>query len=404
MTILVQKFGGTSVAKPKFIQNIAKRVVQTRQSNGDKMVVVISAMGHTTDKLISLARRVSKNSCAREMDALLATGEQISSSLLAMAIQDMGYDAISLNGEQAGILTEENHRKARILNIDPQRMFNHLDEGKIVVVAGFQGITKKGDITTLGRGGSDTTAVAVAGALKANMCEIYTDVDGVFTADPNIIPNAKKLDEISYDEMLELANVGAKVLHPRSVEYAKKSNIVVHVRSSFNNENGTFVKSIESLGHKRDISGVAIDFNQAKLAVLAVPDSPQNIVKIFNSLASANISVDTIVQIPRDDATNDIAFTVSCEDGEKAFEITKKVAKLIKGQKVFYDNNIAKVSVVGAGMIDKPGIASDMFEAIANAGINIQLISTSDIKISCIVKQEQAKLAASVIHDRFLIK
>ena len=403
MAVVVQKFGGTSVAKPKLIQNIAKRVVETQQQNGNKLVVVISAMGHTTDKLFSLAKSVSKNSYSREMDALLSTGEQISSSLLAMAIQDLGQDSISLNGEQAGILTEENYNKARILNINPKRIMHHLDEGKVVVIAGFQGITKSGDITTLGRGGSDTTAVAVAGALKAGMCEIYTDVDGVFTADPNVVTNAKKLDEISYDEMVEFAILGAKVLHPRSVEYAKKNDIVVHVRSSFNNEVGTYVKSIETLQHKRDISGVAIDFNQAKLIVLGVPDSPLNIVKIFNSLAKADINVDTIIQIPRDETTNDIAFTVNSDDGEKAYSITKKTAKLINGKKVFYDNNIAKVSVVGAGMIDKPGIAADMFESIADAGINIQLISTSDIKISCIVKKDQAKLAASVIHDRFII-
>ena len=402
MAVVVKKFGGTSVANPKLIKEVAKRIVESRKKTGSKIVAVISAMGDTTDRLIDLSKQISQNASPRELDVLLASGEQVSSSLLAMAIKDLGHDAISLNGEQAGILTEASHTKARIVKINPEKIGRHLEDGRIVVVAGFQGITKTKEITTLGRGGSDTTAVALASSLNSKVCELYKDVDGIFTADPNIVSTAKKLDEISYEEMLELTNLGAQVLHSRAVDFAKRHDVIIHVRSSFNTRLGTLVKSIEQLKNRRDISGVTVDFNQAKLGILAVPDAPNNIVKIFNALAAAKINVDTIVQVPRDHYSNDIAFTVPNNDAEKAYAITNNIAQLVNGQKVIYDNDIAKVSIVGIGMAERSGIASDVFETIVKHNINIQMISTSDIKISCIVKRHHAKLAATVIHNKFL--
>lgn len=402
MSILVQKFGGSSVGDINKINNVAD-VVIGETKKGHSVVVVVSAMGKTTDYLVSLANNISNNPNRREMDMLLSTGEQVSIALLAMALQAKGVPAVSFNATQVQILTEKIHSKARILDIKTDKIISHLSKGQVVVVAGFQGVTTEQEITTLGRGGSDTSAVALASALNAERCDIYTDVDGVYTTDPRITPTARKLDEISYVEMLELARVGAKVLHPRAVEIAKKYNVPLRVRSSFLPDDlGTNVIGVDSMEIYRPVSGVAADLTQVRLAILKVPDVPGVAAKVFGKLAMANVSVDMIIQsIHTDNQTNDIAFTVAKTELNESLNILEKVKEEIGAEKVLVDEDIAKVSIVGAGMIDRPGIAADMFSALANAKINIKMIATSEIKISCLVDKDSAHEAVRAIHTKF---
>ena len=400
MSIIVQKFGGSSVADAEKIKNVAKRVVETKRQ-GKKVVTVVSAMGKNTDNLISLAKQVSDAPPAREMDMLLATGEQTTIALLAMAIQSMGEEVISLTGPQAGIKTDTVHSKAKILNINTERLHKELDQGKIVIVAGFQGATDTGEITTLGRGGSDTTAVALAAALKADVCEIFTDVDGVYATDPRVIPNIKKLDYISCDEMLELASLGAKVLHPRSVEFAKLYDVKIHVRSSFNYNQGTIVQGVNHMEKEMVVVGVAHDLNAVKMAVFGVPDEPGIASKIFKTLADNAVNVDMIVQSAKVDGANDIAFTIGKEDMEKAKSILEELSKKVNAKGVSCMDNVAKVSIVGAGMISNPGVAADMFEALAEAGINLEMISTSEIKVSVIIDADDYSKAVKKLVEKF---
>lgn len=402
MSIIVQKFGGTSVADAAKIKNVAQAVIKEKLK-GHQVVVVVSAMGKTTDYLVDLAKELTPNPSLREMDMLLTTGEQVSIALLTMAIQQAGHKAISMNAAQMGIITENVHSKARIVDIKSKKIKKNLDSGMIVVAAGFQGITPDGEITTLGRGGSDTSAVALAAALEAERCDIYTDVDAVYTADPRIIPTASKLDIISYEEMLELARVGANVLHPRSVETAKQFSVPMRVRSSFKHDDlGTLIIGVEEMEIYRPVSGVAADLSQIKIAITKVPDKPGSAAKIFSTLAENNISVDMIIQSYGDENNiRDMAFTVDEADGEQTMEILNNLKSQIGFEAAIADTNVAKVSIVGAGMIDKPGVAADMFCAIADAGINIKMISTSEIKISCIIDKDYAKEAVKALHDKF---
>lgn len=402
MGIIVQKFGGTSVADAQKIHNVASAVIREK-NNGNNVVVVVSAMGHTTDYLVKLAGEITQNPSGREMDMLLSTGEQVSIALLTMAIQAQGHDAISMNGQQVGIITETIHSAARIVDIKTDKLEQNLKEGKIIVVAGFQGVTPGGEITTLGRGGSDTSAVAIAAALKAERCDIYTDVEGIYTADPRVVPNAKKLDTVSYEEMLELARVGANVLHPRSVETAKQFQVPVRVRSSFKLNNlGTLIIGVENMEIYKPVAGVATDSSQVRIVISQVPDAPGTSAKIFSKLAENNISVDMIIQsYARTNETNDIAFTVDEKDFETAMNIMNKVKDELKASEILVDEDIAKVSIVGAGMVDRPGIAADMFKALADVKINIKMISTSEIKISCLVSKKDAKEAMKALCSRF---
>lgn len=402
MGIIVQKFGGTSVADPEKIKNVAKAVIREK-NNGNDVIVVVSAMGHTTDYLVKLAKDITPTPDSREMDMLLATGEQVSIALLAMAIQAQGYKAVSMNAMQVGIITECIHTKARIVDIKTNKLKQHLDEGKIIVVAGFQGVTPDGEITTLGRGGSDTSAVAIAGALQAERCDIYTDVEGVYTTDPRIVPKATKLDEISYEEMLELAHVGANVLHPRSVETAKQFKVPMRVRSTFKLDDlGTYITGVEDMEIYKPVAGVASDLSQIRIVICEVPDKPGNAAKIFEALSKDDVSVDMIIQsYGRSDDTNDIAFTVDTSDYDKTMSIVKNVIKEIGASGVLVDEDIAKVSIVGAGMVDRPGIAASMFKALAESGINIKMISTSEIKISCLVEKNQSNAAIAALHTAF---
>jgi len=402
MPILVQKFGGTSVRDAMCIKRVAK-IATDAQKNGYQVVVVVSAMGDTTDKLIDLARDVTGKPDPREFDLLLSTGEQISIPLVAMAIHDLGFKAISQTGLQVGILTEDKHGKARITEIKTDKLKKYLSDGNIVVIAGFQGISATtGEITTLGRGGSDTTAVALAVALEAQRCDIYTDVDAVLTTDPDIVKEASRLETISYDEMLELASLGAQVLHPRSVEIAKNYKMPMRVRSSFKpNDSGTLVQGVGKMELNNPVSGVALDESQARIAITGVPDKPGIAAKVFESLAKKNISVDMIVQSTSHDASNEIAFTVDKETLEDTKKVTEQVAKEIDAKGVTTDTNIAKVSIVGAGMIGRPGIAAAMFKALADSGINIQMISTSEIKVSCVVHSKDGEKAVKAIHKVF---
>jgi aspartate kinase len=402
VSIVVQKFGGTSVADPAKIRNVAQAVIKEKEK-GHEVVVVVSAMGKTTDYLVDLAREISPNPSLREMDMLLTTGEQVSIALLTMAIHQAGHRAISMNAAQIGIITENVHSKARIVDIKTKKLKRNLDNGLIVVAAGFQGVTTDGEITTLGRGGSDTSAVALASALGAERCDIYTDVDAVYTADPRIVPTASRLDVISYEEMLELARVGANVLHPRSVETAKQFSMPMRVRISFNHDNlGTLIIGVEEMEIYRPVSGVAADLSQVKVAITKVPDKPGSAAKIFSTLADNNISVDMIIQSYGDENNiRDMAFTVDETDSEKTMEILKGLKEQIGYEDVILDRNVAKISIVGAGMIDKPGVAADMFSAIAETGINIKMISTSEIKISCIIDKDYAKEAVKALHDKF---
>lgn len=401
MKIYVQKYGGTSVGTPQRIKNVAERIIK-KSGNGVGMVVVVSAMGDTTDKLLELAYEITPNPSDREIDMLLATGEQVSISLLAMAIGALGHPVISLTGGQVGIITDDVHKKARILRVNSKRILEELSKGKIVIVAGFQGITENNEITTLGRGGSDTTAVALAAALNADLCEIYTDVDGVYTADPRIVPEARKLDIISYDEMLEMASLGAKVLHPRSVELAKQYNVNLEVKSSFNENKGTIIKGVTGMEGILRVSGITHDKNIAKVAILGVPDKPGIAYKVFSDLADNNINVDMIIQSIRHEKVNDISFTVGKDELDKTVSIMRKTVEEIGAKGIEYDKNVAKVSVVGAG-INKSEVAKAMFQALADEEINIQMISTSEIKISCLIDLQMTERAVKAIHNKFIL-
>ncbi|MDD3305633.1 MAG: aspartate kinase [Acetobacterium sp.] len=397
--LIVQKYGGSSVANVERIKRVAGRIIETKEK-GKKVVVVVSAMGDTTDDLIDLAQKINEHPPHREMDMLLATGEQVSISLLAMAIQAMGHDVVSLTGAQCGIVTSNVHKRARINDIHTHRIEKELAAGKIVIVAGFQGINENKDITTLGRGGSDTSAVAVAAALKAELCEIYTDVDGVYTADPRIVEDASKIDEISYEEVLEMASTGAKVLHPRSVEMAEKFKVPLVVRSSYNYNEGTIIKE-DVIMEKVLVRGVSLDENIAKISIFEVPDQPGIAFRLFSALAKANIHVDMIVQNVNRTAVNDISFTIDVDELQEAVTVAQKFAFEVNAQKVEYDQGVAKLSVIGTGIVANAEIASKFFEALFELGINIQTISTSEIKISCLIDKERGKEAMVHIHKKF---
>ncbi|MCQ4022011.1 MULTISPECIES: aspartate kinase [unclassified Ruminococcus] len=399
MGLIVQKFGGTSVADAQRVMNVAKIVTDTYK-NGNNVVVVVSAQGDTTDDLIEKANEINPNATNREKDMLLAAGEQISISLLAMAIQKLGYPVVSLLGWQAGFQTTAMHTNARIRRIAAERLKGELDRRNIVVVAGFQGISQYGDVTTLGRGGSDTSAVAIACALHADLCQIYTDVEGVYTADPRKVKNAKKLNEISYDEMLELATLGAQVLHNRSVEMAKKYNLELEVLSSLTCAPGTIVKETAKM-EKMLISGVAKDTNVARISVTNIPDRPGLAFKMFSKLSAKDINVDIILQSIGRDNTKDITFTVAKEKGQQAVSILGDYSAAIGAGEVLYDENVAKISIVGAGMETHAGVASKMFEALYDNQINIQMISTSEIKVSVLINADDADRAVSAIHAKF---
>ena len=399
MKLIVQKFGGTSVKDAERIRNVASIVTDTYKQ-GNNVVVVVSAQGDTTDDLIAKAAEITARPTNREMDMLLASGEQISASLLAMCIQDMGYPAISLTGWQAGFLTSSAHTTARIRRVTPDRIRREIDQKKIVIVCGFQGLSRYDDITTLGRGGSDTSAVAIAAAMHADLCQIYTDVEGVYTADPRKVPNAIKLAEISYDEMLELATLGAQVLNNRSVEMAKKYNIELEVLSSYTKAPGTIVKEKVNM-EKMLISGVAKDTDVARLSVSYVPDRPGMVFKLFSKLAAKKINVDVILQSVGRDSTKDIAFTVARDKGMEAKEICEQFASSVGAGAVSYDDDVAKVSIVGAGMESHAGVASKMFEALYDRQINIRMIATSEIKVSVIINKDEADRAVAAIHDKF---
>lgn len=402
MAVLVKKFGGSSVATPEKIYRLVDRVLREKTPE-DKIVIVVSAMGDTTDDLLTLAGRISAHLPKREMDMLLATGEQVSIALLASAFMERGQKAVSFTGPQAGIRTNSQHTKAGILEVKAERVQKALDEGNIVIVAGFQGATEDGDITTLGRGGSDTTAVAIAAGLQADICEIYTDVDGVYTADPRIVPEARKLKEITFSEMLELARLGAGVMQPRAVEYGEHNGVDIHVRSTFSQEPGTIIRREYTVEEKEFvIRGVTSDINVAKITVNGVPDVPGAAYRIFDALAKANITVDMIVQSSsKDNSRNDIVFTVTKSDLGDAIEALEKLKNEMGLEGVEVEANVSKVSVVGAGMLGNPGIAAGMFGALAKASVNLMIISTSEITISCLIAKDDVMKAVNAIHQHF---
>ena len=405
MALIVKKFGGSSVGSTEKIMNVAKRIIEEKKP-GDQIVMVVSAMGDTTDDLIELAKGINSNpyQYSREMDMLLTTGEQVSISLLTMAFKSLGQKAISLTGPMVGMRTNSVHTKGKIVDIKPSRVRKELEKGKIVVVAGFQGADEKGDPVTLGRGGSDTSAVALAGALKADACEIYTDVDGVYSADPRLVPDARKMKEITYDEMLEMARLGAGVMQPRSVEMGMYFNIPIHVRSTFTNKPGTMIREAYTMEEKDFlIRGVAHDSNVAKVAVLGVPNDPGVAHAIFSALSEKNIAVDMIVQSIRNIEKNvtDMVFTITQDDLAEAKKIVDGVAEKLHAVAALIEEDVAKVSIVGAGMLGNPGIATRMFGALADAKVNIDAISTSEISISCLIKGSQLKEAANAIHKEF---
>jgi aspartate kinase len=404
VALIVQKYGGTSVADPDRMRNVAKHIAALR-AQGTDVVAVVSAMGKATDNLVELARQVSSNPQGREMDMLLTTGERISMSLLCMALHDVGCDAMSFTGSQVGIITDTSHTKAKILEIKGDRVREALAAGKVAVVAGFQGVSTEREITTRGRGGSDTTAVALAAALNADACEIYTDVTGVFSADPRLVPQARKLKELSFDEMLEMAGAGSKVLALRSVEFARNHNVPIHVRSSFTWEEGTWVRGIDEERKRKMeepiISGVVHDVGEAKMTLLGVPDRPGVSALLFESLAQANVNVDMIVQNTSIDGTTDISFTLPIGDIATAEPILKKVGDEVGATGINKDENIVKLSLVGAGMKSSPGIAAKMFRVLADNGVNIEMISTSTIRISVVVERSQLEKAVRALHTAF---
>lgn len=401
MGIVVQKYGGSSVATPERIKAVAQRIAESR-APGRQLVVVVSAMGDTTDNLISLAKQITADPDERELDLLLSTGEMVSSTLTAMALHSLGIDAVSLTGPQAGIHTERRYSRARIVGIDPRRITRELDAGKVVIVAGFQGMTEDMDITTLGRGGSDTTAVALAARLGAEICEIYTDVDGVYTADPRIEPQARKLDEISYDEMLEMATLGAKVMHPRAVELGAIYGVPIVVRSSFNDNPGTLIHGgAKDMEARNKVRGIAHQEDIAKITVHGVPDRPGIAYAIFSPLAQAAINVDMIVQNVSTDGVTDLSFTVAEGDLQKALRLVDPVVKAIGARGVTTSTDMAKVSIVGTGIFSSPGYAASMFKALADAGINIEMIATSDIRITCLIDEGRVRDAVRALHKAF---
>ena len=399
MSLIVQKFGGTSVANTGRLQNVADIVTSTYKA-GNQVVVVVSAQGDTTDDFIAKAAELNERPSKREMDVLLSAGEQISMALLAMAIQKLGYPVISLTGWQAGIETDINYSEARIRKVTAERIRSELDRNRIVIVAGFQGINKQDDITTLGRGGSDTTAVAIAASLGADLCQIYTDVDGVYTADPRLVPDARKLEAITYDEMLELATLGAQVLHNRSVEMAKKYNVDLEVVSSFTRNSGTKVKEGSDM-EKMNVSGVARDNHCARVAIINLPDEPGVAFKVFSLLAKYKVNVDIILQSVGQKGRKSITFTIPEDKAEEVGKILRKNQENLDFEDISINTQVAKVSIVGAGMASNPGVAAMMFEALASAGINIRMISTSEIKISVLINEEDSERAVRVIHQKF---
>ena len=400
MSLIVQKYGGTSVGNPERILNVARRVIATQEA-GNQVVVVVSAMSGVTDSLIKLARDVSPTPSEREMEVLLSTGEQTTIALTAMAINGLGKKAVSLTGAQAGIITDGVHTRAKIANITPKQIHKHLDDGCVVIVAGFQGETTDGRITTLGRGGSDLTAIAIAAAIKADVCQIFTDVDGVYTCDPRIVPKATKIDTISYDEMLEMASSGSKVMQSRSVEFAKKFGVVFEVRSSFNNNPGTIVKEETMSMENVVVRGVSIEKNQAKVTIRQIPDRPGSAAKIFNALAGANVIIDMIVQSETQGDTNDISFTLNKDELAKTQQALASVAKELGAKEISTLDGIAKLSIVGIGMRSHSGIAAKLFDALSVGGINIQLISTSEIKTAVIIDESRIDEAANLAHEAF---
>jgi len=400
MALIVQKYGGTSVGNPERILNVARRVLETQRA-GNSVVVVVSAMSGVTDSLIRLSRDVSSSPTEREMDVLLATGEQTTIALTAMAINGLGGKAVSMTGAQAGILTDDLHMKAKIANVSPRQIRRHLDGGNIVIVAGFQGQTINGTITTLGRGGSDLTAIALAAALRAENCEIYTDVDGVYTCDPRIVPDARKIGAIDYDELLEMASSGSKVMQSRSVEFAKKFNVPFEVRSSFNNNRGTIVKAEAPGLENVVVRGVSVERNQAKVTISGVPDNPGTASRIFTTLAAANVVVDVIVQNVSSSGTTDISFTMNRDELEKMGDLLDRVCAEIHARSFSRQDGIAKLSVVGIGMRSHSGVAARLFEALGNGGVNIEMISTSEIKIAVIIDEAKVVEAANLAHEAF---
>jgi aspartate kinase len=400
MALIVQKYGGTSVGDVDKIRHVAQRVKKTRDGGND-VVVIVSAMSGETNRLVDLCSAIMEQPDPREYDVVVSTGEQVTIGLLSMALMEMGQDAVSLLGSQIAVHTDDVHAKARIESIDEKRVRDSLAAGKVVVVPGFQGINKTGDITTLGRGGSDTSAVAVAAALKADSCEIYTDVDGIFTADPNVVVDARKIGRISYDEMLEMASQGAKVLQIRSVEFAKKYDVPLHVRSTFNENEGTWVTREDEDMEKVVVSGVTCDKNEAKVSIIKVPDKPGIAAKIFGPIAEANINVDMIIQNISVDGFTDLTFTVPRTDLAQALEIIEGVGKEIGAKEILTEDKVAKVAVIGTGMRSHSGVASKLFSALAGEGVNIKMISTSEIKVSCIIERKYAELAVRVLHEAF---
>ena len=401
MALIVQKYGGSSVGDAEKIKNVARRVAES--ARGNQLVVVVSAMGKTTDSLAALAQQVSPSPDARELDVLLATGEQVTISLLAMALHALGYKARSFTGPQAGMRTDRAHTRARITQITAERVRASLDAGEIAIVAGFQGVSDADEITTLGRGGSDLTGVAMAAALKADVCEIYTDVDGVYTADPAIVPDARKLARVAYDEMLEMASLGARVLQARSVEFAKKYGVAVHVRSTFKPDRGTLVTREDKGMEEAVVTGITHDRSQAKISILRVPDRPGIAAQVFGSVAAHGIVVDMIVQNISRDGFTDISFTLPRGDRARGAAAIEEIATKVGAGGVVHDERVATVSIVGVGMRSHSGVASQMFAALAKEGINIQMISTSEIAISCVIEDKYAELAVRALHDAFAL-
>jgi len=400
VSLIVHKYGGSSLGDIQKIQGIAKRVSQT-WDEGNQVVVVVSAMGKETDRLIDLAHQICDEPNEREIDMLISTGERVTIALLALALQQLGYPARSFTGRQVGILTDSAHTKARIEKVSADRLLEALREGVIPIVAGFQGMNEKSDVTTLGRGGSDTTAVALAAALKADFCDIFTDVDGIYTTDPNIVPSARKLEKISYEEMLEMASLGAKILNTRSVGFAMKYQIPLRVRSSFNDTLGTLVTKEDREMEQDVVSGITFDKNQAKITILGVPDQPGIASRIFSTIAEFNIIVDTIIQNISHEGLTDISFTVPRDDAKKAVGTISKIAKEIGGKDIQMEEDLANISIIGVGMRSHAGVAAKMFSTLAREGINILMISTSEIKISCVIDARYTELAVRTLHEAF---